>query len=295
MDSRFKHVLGEIEKRMPDATFKIQKVEKANVTYTGIVLISNDGICPVFAIPDDITDAEISKFCDGIEYQLAHLEKPDDKCKDIISNWEKAKGKLFVRVMNYINNATWLVENEIPNRVYGDIAIVPYVEVGPYSCTVCNSQLCERWGISPTEILDMALENAQRLKPIHCQTLSGVIHDMAPALSDSKIKIPTFNMPYVITNKEMVYGASAIFYDGILETIADMFDDSFWILPSSTEKVLVMKAPDDDGYELYNMVKSVNGSYVNSDEFLSDNPLFYNRTWKQLYQYNPVTGNLDIA
>lgn len=291
--SIFEDVKREMERRMPESVFEIQKVEKANVTYTGLVVKDKDGVCPVFCIPDDMTEEEIPRFLDGIMYQLNHLEKPQIGGCDVLTGWEKAKGKLFVRVMNYINNATWLVENEIPNRIYGDIALVPYVEVGPHSCTACKSKLCEGWGISPTEILDIALENAQRLKPIHCQTLSGVLHNMASALSDDENEIP--NVPYVITNKEMVYGASAIFYDGILETIADMFDDSFWILPSSTEEVIVMKADDDAGHELYQMVKSINGSYVNSDEFLSDNPLFYNRTWKQLYQYNPFTGHLDIA
>ena len=290
--SKYEDVKREMERRMPDSTFKIQKVEKANATYTGIVLISDDGICPVFAIPNDITDAEIPKFCDGVEYELAHMVKPSIPYLDILSDWEKAKGSLFVRTINYINNAEWLVENEIPHRVYGDIALVPYLEMGVCACAAVNSKICERWGILPTQILNIALENAAQFKPLVFQKMSNTVLDI---IDDGNLKMLKAIRPYIVTNKEMSYGASALFYEDVLESIAAVFNDNFWILPISTEHVIVMKAPDDDGYALYKLVKGINEDIVPSDEFLSNNPLFYNRTWKQLYQYNPVTGNLDIA
>ena len=69
----------------------------------------------------------------------------------------------------------------------------------------------------------------------------------------------------------MTYGAAAAFYPGVLEEVSREVGGNVFILPSSTEEVLALRADDPREYrELERMVREVNRTTVRPSERLSD-------------------------
>ena len=286
MENVFEMVKKEMGKRMPEYKFEVQIVKKANVTYTGIAaILDKNSASPVFSIPDDITINEIEKFCDGVEYQIAHMKMPINDYMSVLTDWENAKDKLFIRVVNVENSKPML--DETPHKIVGDIAIVPYVEINDNATTAANFKLCTLWGISPDSILEIAINNAKSFKPVCCFTTYGALLSIISNgdITQSPVEGES---AYVISNKELICGASTIFYDGVLDFIgSELFNSDFWILPSSINEVLVIKAEDDNAIPFYHMVKTINETEVSSSEILSNRPFYYDKNKKNLYQYNP--------
>ena len=83
---------------------------------------------------------------------------------------------------------------------------------------------------------------------------------------------------YVLTNKDKMYGASALLYSGQLKILAEKLQSDLLILPSSVHEVLLLEDDREQDYAFYReMVREVNGSQVEPDEVLSENIYRYDR------------------
>lgn len=88
---------------------------------------------------------------------------------------------------------------------------------------------------------------------------------------------------YVLTNREKIFGASAMLYSEKLKELADRFGCDLLILPSSVHEVLIV--PDDRKreYDYYRwMVKEVNTTQVDPEEILSYNLYRYDRKKEEI-------------
>lgn len=81
---------------------------------------------------------------------------------------------------------------------------------------------------------------------------------------------------YVLTNPQKSKGAAAMLYPGLLQSIAEATQSSFYILPSSIHEVLLMKEGNGMGAkELQSMVTDINQAQVPPQEVLSNQVYFY--------------------
>lgn len=81
----------------------------------------------------------------------------------------------------------------------------------------------------------------------------------------------------VITNSSGYYGASAIFYDGVLEALKD-----YYLVPSSVHEWLAVPKSIADKEYLAQIIRQVNRTEVSPKEVLSDFPyvpVFKNGKW----------------
>lgn len=81
----------------------------------------------------------------------------------------------------------------------------------------------------------------------------------------------------VITNSRGYYGASAIFYDGVLEALKD-----YYLVPSSVHEWLAVPKSVADKEYLAGVIRQVNRTEVSPNEVLSDFPyvpVFKNGKW----------------
>lgn len=81
----------------------------------------------------------------------------------------------------------------------------------------------------------------------------------------------------VITNSNGYYGASAIFYDGVLEALKD-----YYLVPSSVHEWLAVPKSLADKEYLAGVIRQVNRTEVSPNEVLSDFPyvpVFKNGKW----------------
>lgn len=73
-----------------------------------------------------------------------------------------------------------------------------------------------------------------------------------------------------------MFGATTVFYPGVLKELAEKHGTSLFLLPSSIHEFIVLE---DDGIydakELKDMVQEVNSSAVLPEDVLSDNVYYY--------------------
>jgi len=88
---------------------------------------------------------------------------------------------------------------------------------------------------------------------------------------------------YVLSNKEKMFGASAMLYSEQIKGLADRLESDLLILPSSTNEVLLLPEQRDQGYDFYRqMVKEVNTTQVDPEEILSFNLYRYDRQKEEI-------------
>ena len=128
----------------------------------------------------------------------------------------------------------------------------------------------------PAEITSMAsiMENNMRAEMKMDGYSEDEIDEMIASVSAS------VNM-YVIRNESHVNGASAIFYPEMMDEVAKLMEGDFFIIPSSTDEVIVI--PDDDNASvayMNAMVNEVNVAEVSPEMRLGNEVYHYDATDK---------------
>ena len=89
---------------------------------------------------------------------------------------------------------------------------------------------------------------------------------------DQEMQIPML----VVTKREQINGASALFYPGILDQVAEMMGEGYFVLPSSVHEWIAV--PDREGIdakEMQAMIKDANQNAVTPDIQLGDEAYHY--------------------
>lgn len=178
----------------------------------------------------------------------------------------------------------------IPHRdLYGlGLSMVFYIpfQTGGFeqaSMTV-NNRLMEIWGVSEAEILDHAQKNAPEKMPVCMFSVKEAVCNIIGQAADWSQEILT--PLYVLTNKQKIYGAGCMLYNGVLEQAAKQYGSSLYILPSSIHEVILLPAKAEwknRVKELAAMVASINRSDVIADEeVLSDEVYYYSKDRHEL-------------
>lgn len=87
----------------------------------------------------------------------------------------------------------------------------------------------------------------------------------------------------MLTNHLRNWGASVLLYSGRLESIGAYFKENYYILPSSIHEVIII--PESRALpreEMECVIREVNETQVQAEEFLSDHVYYYDRTRLEL-------------
>ena len=98
--------------------------------------------------------------------------------------------------------------------------------------------------------------------------------------------VPQSSTGYVITNKTSC-GAIALFYSGAMERFAQLIG-SFFVIPSSTEEVILMPGTDCTGVN--KMIREVNAVCVGDDLILDSHAYYFDKATSML---KPVVSMID--
>lgn len=267
--------------RYADASIHILNCRKTtkSESYTGInvalpdrgineatPLISLDGIYKKMQ-EENIPIGEIMKDIAGVVKESAEKEiKVDLSKRNILEN-------LFTVAVNYSDANL----DDKPYMQINDIAIVAKSEVAyneDGAITITND-LAEMLGMSPDEIMTMAMENNAKFSRPVCRDMLTLMSD----LLDADLPKPKADEPkmYILTNRRGIYGASFIADKQVLGSIAERLGGDFAILPSSVHELIII--PEIKKHmlpELKAMVEEVNRTLVvEQGTFLSDNVYVY--------------------
>ena len=189
-----------------------------------------------------------------------------------------AKKSLFVKLVNTERNES-LVEQSISKKFLDLSAVVRVVlkmdKEGMASMALSKGD-AEILGMTEEEIYAAALANTLRLFPPKLVNLGRYVEmSIGAELPLGEDEVTT----YILTNQKEVDGAVYFMSPEVVGAIAEALEDDLYILPSSVNEVLLVRASElEDGVdELKEMVRDANETVVAEKDILSYNVYHYDK------------------
>lgn len=189
-----------------------------------------------------------------------------------------AKKSLFVKLVNTERNES-LVEQSISKEFLDLSAVVRVVlkmdKEGMASMALSKGD-AEILGMTEEEIYAAALANTLRLFPPKLMNLGRYIEmSIGAELPLGEDEVTT----YILTNQKEVDGAIYFMSPEVVGAIAEALEDDLYILPSSVNEVLLVRASElEDGVDkLKEMVRDANETVVAEKDILSYNVYHYDK------------------
>ena len=189
-----------------------------------------------------------------------------------------AKKSLFVKLVNTERNES-LIEQSISKEFLDLSAVVRVVlkmdKEGMASMALSKGD-AEILGMTEEEIYAAALANTLRLFPPKLMNLGRYIEMRIGAkLTLGEDEVTT----YILTNQKEVDGAIYFMSPEVVGAIAEALEDDLYILPSSVNEVLLVRASElEDGVDkLKEMVRDANETVVAEKDILSYNVYHYDK------------------
>lgn len=263
-------ILDEMRKRFPNADVTIRTVQKIKGDLRGITIREkNSNIAPTMYLDNYKYEGTIAEICDRLEKIYKNSRVAGNVDLDWFSNFDIAKTKLRIKLVNYENNKEYLADKPFVKIL--DLAAMFYIEVKNEqiengSVTVLNNHM-EYWKTS----LDVIYANA-------CMNEHAVIKDIVDIMYEmSGVKMPEAlrGKQLVVSNEERLFGAGTFIAE--LDRLKRLYG-KFYVLPSSIHEVIVVpenKCPFSKA-ELTEQVMEVNKTEVSENEILSDHAYYFN-------------------
>ncbi|MCD8248470.1 MAG: DUF5688 family protein [Lachnospiraceae bacterium] len=192
-------------------------------------------------------------------------------------DWDKAKGLLRCKVVNYERNKERLYF--CPHMRYLDLAQVYYVqwELPGYGTATAevNDGLVEKWGVTDGTVVVLARQNMEAVK-YRVEKVSDILDDTERSLIDVE-------NPLYALQGNATFGAAVIMNPGLVGKLT-VGMGNLYILPSSVYELLVL--PDNGQFKveiLRDTVRRVNRMQVKDNDFLSDQVYYFQRDSTQIF------------
>ena len=189
-----------------------------------------------------------------------------------------AKKSLFVKLVNTERNRE-LVEQSISKEFLDLSAVVRVVlkmDKEGMSSMALSKKDAENLGMTEEEIYAAALANTLRLFPPKLMNLGRYVEmSIGAELPLGEDEVTT----YILTNQKEVDGAVYFMSPEVVGAIAEALEDDLYILPSSVNEVLLVRASElEDGVdELKEMVRDANETVVSEKDILSYSVYHYDK------------------
>lgn len=202
-----------------------------------------------------------------------NMENIQNTLKNCVNNYEFAKEHLCLRALSSerYEDLCDMTNDKVLGEPKETFYLVPYLclddnNENMASCAV-TTDLIKGWGVSKDELAKDTLNNSPKLFPFEITTM------------EEKLGMPRPKKPgiYVISNKKMINGASALFYRNAMSIAYLLIGEEYYVLPSSVHELLAVPVSQcDDAEGLAYNVRAINASIVSKDDYLSDNVFKYN-------------------
>ena len=279
------HIQQELQK--PVHLFPVLKNNGS--VYDGLVILD-----PILNIsPTIYLNPYYHRYLDGVSMEdiyedilnTYHENLPDEDFDvSVFRDYDKAKERIVMKLINAKKNEQLL--KKVPHILIYDLAIVFLCSVSDfmneYATILIHNQHIKMWNISLEDLYEVAKDNSPRILAPRLDNL----HDVFAYITDESLPfLEALNM-HILTNYLKIHGATCMVYPGLLEEIAEVFEDDLIIIPSSIHETLVFpkeNLPDEYSIEhLNDMIQEVNETQLTDDEILSDHIYWYHRNTKEI-------------
>lgn len=268
-----------LPEKFADAEISIEQFQKLNASYLGLQ-VKREGQTVVPNINLEARFAEYQGKGLSLEAAMRTIAEQVQMTPNLHTEWLKdysqVKEHLFIRVNDAKQSEDFLRMS--PHKEVDGLAISYHIAFeglhGVEASTPVSYKMMEMYGVTAEQLHADALESSQRLYPVRFSSLAEVMQRMIGIEPDMAADMmPPVEGPQlmVLTNAQGFGGASALFYPGQLEAIAEQVGSDFFVLPSSVHETLILA---DDGSadldSLQFMVREINQSEVAPEDRLSD-------------------------
>lgn len=261
---------------------QVVRVRKGDEVKIGITLGDGQVRLNVYPELECVTDEEAAE-------QVIRIYE-EQKAKDIqfdiekFMDYEQMKSSLIICLRQPTSEeCTDIKRAWFDMEVYVRVLIETSLE--DMTTVTVRPEHIKMWGISEDELFNIAIENTKHRTYI--RTMKEIVLERAPKEEREFLEACIGPMPdnnYVVSNREMQYGASAFLDIETIEAIADKHESDVYIIPSSIHEILLYV---DDGVmtidDINEMVRSTNESCVEPNERLSNHAYKYHRASGMIY------------
>lgn len=267
------HLKDYLPQEYQQSDVKVYEVNKKNgETKDGLVVREKgEGVSPIlyldtydFSYPEE-TLQKIAK--DYVDI-LVNNQDMVDMIREQLTQREEILNRATLRPINRERNTVFLADK--PYIKLQDLAFYPVIEVNPYMACDITYEFCKSMDLSGKEMLEIATKNLMEQKPVISSMTDMLINEnMIPAEDLQEFREASM---YVVTNSQKYFGAAHIINSNVMESLQNIFQGEFYILPSSTHEIIAVnpKEFDQPDAEYEKMVQEINRSEVAYEEQLSD-------------------------
>lgn len=286
-------VVEKIKEYLPatfkDASVETQVVVKGNdMTMTGLTIRSEGStICPMIYLEEFFEVYQAGEEMKAVLEKIAEIrvgtEIPDALFDiDQILRFDQAKERIVPRVVGREWNELLLQQR--PYTEIEDLAVTYHILMGQgengISSIPVTNEMMKSWGTDAEELHKVALSNMKSLLPTTFRGMSSVMKAMVTGEEEGMALDgfdPSDEAMFILSNRENMFGATAILDKGIMERIAEAVGEAY-ILPSSIHEMLIVpKTADMDASDLVEMVRTANESVVMPKDRLSNHIYRYEK------------------
>ena len=232
--------------------------------------------------------------------ELSQIEAMADAVKD----YDSVRSNIRIQVVNRETNQESLrhcPKKEIEGTdLLAVFRVMFYNQGKECASALITDAVMEKWDTDLDSLYETALKNTVDQAPAQINSMMSVLFEGEEPLEPGEV----FREEglYILSNPQKSNGAAVILYPGLLQSIAEATQSSFYILPSSIHEVLLMKEGNGmDAKELQSMVMEINQNEVAPQEILSNQVYFYDGKEQKISlalspeETRELAGNMEMA
>ena len=210
------------------------------------------------------------------------------------NEYDLLKDRLFIRPLNF-NDHRYELKNHIYRRV-GDMVLVLYILASDENNGKTHDVLSvkvpkasmQAWGIDEEEVWESAMSNTYIMAPprIYLKPMDIVdppYHRGAFMALNSDITSLSPNAVPTVTTTVQINGAIAMFYPGVMQRIAELFGDDYYIAFTGTSEARLHKKGTIQPRNILMRIKQMNKTFDPS-EVLSNKVYLYETANQEMRQ-----------
>ena len=229
--------------------------------------------------------AKLNAIINYISNDVLHAKNNNiyDKTKTLM-NYDTAKNRLFVRLLNCDRNADVL--KNVVHKTLGDIALTVCAIVDDNREDLISTKILKfmvkKWGKTETDIFNEALENTYRATPPRIYKLEEMIFnreytgDSFMESCDEDV-ISKDGMGNCLSTTIKTNGAVAVFLPGVAEHLAELLNSDFYMVFTSIHEVMIHNAKKVDPEDLKSVLTDTIRETVPEEDYLTSRIYKYNR------------------
>lgn len=243
-------------------------------------------------LPEDFATKDLAEAIISL-YQVGMREAP--AVESLSLEFDDIKDKLVVQLAEVDRNRDRLKEFAYKPLDNGMVMLAYVVvqedERGSMRFAV-TKDIVEGQNYDIDKMFETAMKNNE---PVLVDTKDVIFTEVVKEVQNLFDKETNDKLPhsmYTLTNSSTNLGAAALYYPDVQKRIADMLQNSYFVLPSSIHEVMILPCSVNDNPEfLRKMVKEANETVVNPQEVLSDRVFVYDREKERLVEPKALERN----